>query len=50
MYELRDAEWRVYDRYNNLYLALMEARRSPYVLIIVNTVTGQVIADNTDWK
>jgi len=50
MYELRDASWEVEARYNSLYLAIMEARRSIYALTIVNTVTGKVITNNWDWR
>jgi hypothetical protein len=50
MYALMDDMWNIYSLHSDMRVALMEMRESPFILTLINNVTGEVLAFNGDWE
>ena len=50
MYALMDDRWNIYALHSDMRVALAEMRTSPFILFLINNVTGEVITDNSDLK
>ena len=48
MYALMDSNWEVYGLYSNIHVALAELNTSPFILTLINNVTGEVLYNNFD--